>query len=71
LRTKPGFVAVVLALGVATGGVAGQEQGPLEEAGEKMDEAVDAITHPGEGPVEEAARQPGEKVDAMKEDLED
>jgi hypothetical protein len=60
-----------LALGVATGGVACQEQVPLEEAGEKMDEAVDDITHPGEGPVEEAARKTGEKVDAMKEDLED
>jgi hypothetical protein len=45
------------------------EKGTLEKAGEKVDEVVDDITHPGEGPFEEAARKTGEKVDEVKEDL--
>lgn len=70
MKTKNGFVAVVMALGVASGALACQEQGSLEKAGEKVDEVVDDITHPGEGPVEEAARKAGEQVDELKEDLE-
>ena len=70
MKTKNGFVAVVMALGVASGGLACQEQSSLEKAGEKVDEAVDDITHPGEGSVEEAARKAGEKVDELKDDLE-
>jgi hypothetical protein len=59
-----------MALSVACLGTLGcEEEGPLERAGESVDEAVDDITHPGEGPAEEAARKLGEKVDDAKEDL--
>jgi hypothetical protein len=64
MKPTNGFFAIALALGVASVALACQEEkGPLEKAGEKVDEAVDDITHPGEGPVEEAARKLGEKVD--------
>jgi hypothetical protein len=64
MKPMKGFFAITLALGVASGALACQdEKGSLEKAGEKVDEVVDDITHPGEGPVEEAARKLGEKVD--------
>jgi hypothetical protein len=70
VKTKHGFVAIAVALSVASGGTLGcEDEGPLEKAGEKVDETVDDITHPGEGPAEEAARKLGEKVDDAKEDL--
>jgi len=66
------FVAIALAVGVAAGALACEgEKGTLEKAGEKVDEAVDDITHPGEGPLEEAGRKLGEKVDEVKEDIQD
>jgi len=64
-----GLIAIGVALCVASGGLACHEQGPLERAGEKVDDAVDDITHRGEGPVEEAARKVGEKVDEVHEDI--
>jgi hypothetical protein len=63
------FVAIALALAMASGTLACGEKGTLEKAGEKVDEVVDDVTHPGEGPFEEAARKTGEKVDEVKEDL--
>ena len=72
MKSMTGFVAMVLAFALASGTVAcEQEKGPLEKAGEKVDEVVDDITHPGEGPVEEAGRKLGEKIDEAKEDLQD
>jgi len=71
MKRMNGFVAIGFALAVASGAFACQrEKGTLEKAGEKVDEVVDDVTHPGEGPVEEAARKVGEKVDEVKEDLE-
>jgi hypothetical protein len=69
MKQMNGFVAIAFALAVASGALACQEKGTLEKAGEKVDEVVDDVTHPGEGPVEEAARKAGEKVDEVKEDL--
>ncbi len=69
MKIKNGFVAVIVALGLASGALACKEQSPLESAAEKVDEAVDNITHPGEGPIEEAARKAGKKVDDVKDDL--
>lgn len=70
-----GFAAKVLALVAAvtlgSGTLACEDEGTLEQAGEKTDEAIDDIMHPGEGPAEEAARKTGEKVDELKEDIED
>jgi len=70
MKSKNGFVAIALALGVASAGaLACEDKGPLEKAGETIDETVDDLTHPGEGPVEETARKAGEKVDEVKEDI--
>ncbi len=64
------FLAIALGLALASGTLACEgEKGPLEKAGEKVDNAVDDMTHPGEGPVEEAARKTGEQIDEMKKDL--
>lgn len=65
MKPMNGFVAIALALCVASGALACHEKGPLEKAGEKVDQAVDDMTHPGEGPVEEAARKTGEKIDDL------
>jgi len=70
MKRMNGLVAIAFALAVATGALACGEKGTLEKAGEKVDEVVDDVTHPGEGPFEEAARKTGEKVDEVKEDLE-
>ncbi len=68
MKPRNGFVAIALALSVASGAaLACHDKGPLEKAGEKVDETVDDITHPGEGPVEEATRKAGEKVDDMSD----
>jgi hypothetical protein len=69
MKPMNGFVAIALALSVASGTLAREEKGPLEKAGEKMDSAVDDVMHPGEGPVERAARKVGEKIDDVKEDI--
>jgi hypothetical protein len=69
MKTMNGLAAIALGLALATGALGCEKKGPLEKAGEKVDAAVDDITHPGEGPVEEAARKAGEKVDEVKEDL--
>lgn len=72
MRAMNGFVAIALALALASGALACErDKGALEKAGEKVDTVVDDITHPGEGPVEEAGRKAGEKIDEMKEDLEE
>ncbi|HEX9641759.1 MAG TPA: hypothetical protein VGB13_10660 [Candidatus Krumholzibacteria bacterium] len=69
MKPMNGLIAIGMALCALSGTLACHEQGPLENAGEKVDEAVDDITHPGEGPIEEAARKTGEKVDEVHEDI--
>jgi hypothetical protein len=70
MKSMNGFIAISLALALASGTLAcGREKGTMEKAGEKLDNAVDDITHPGEGPVEEAGRKLGEKVDDVKKDI--
>jgi len=69
MKPMNGLIAIGVALCAASGTLACREEGPLEKAGKKVDEAVDDITHPGEGPVEEAARKAGEKVDEVHEDI--
>jgi hypothetical protein len=63
MQAMKGFVAIALALGVASGALGCREKGAMEKAGDKMDEVVDDITHPNEGPLEEAGRKIDEKVD--------
>ena len=65
------LVAIAVVLTVATGSLGcRREQGAMEKAGEKVDEAIDDITHPNEGPIEEAGRKIDEKIEDAKEKLE-
>lgn len=57
---------VLLSLAIGAPGCK-RDDGPMEKAGEKIDEAVDKITHPNEGPIEKAGR----KVDEAVEDVKD
>ena len=44
--------------------------GPMEKAGEKLDEAVDEVLHPNEGPLEEAGRKTEEALESVLEKVE-
>jgi hypothetical protein len=58
------FVVGVVVLGLLMSGVlVGCEKGPAQKAGEKLDDAVDALTR--KGPVEKA----GERVDKAVDKL--
>jgi hypothetical protein len=59
-RTVLAIAIVTLALGTTA---CPEKKGPMEKAGEKIDETVDKMTHPGEGSVEKAGRKAGEAVD--------
>ena len=43
-----------------------RDQGPMEKAGEKIDEAVDEALHPKEGALEKAGRKTDEALEAAK-----
>jgi len=63
-------IALALCIaGLALGTTACPEKGPAEKAGEKIDETVDKLTHPGEGTVERAGRKVDEAVDKAKEEV--
>jgi hypothetical protein len=47
-----------------------RDEGAMEKVGEKIDEAVDEITHPNEGPIEKAGRKIDEAVEDVKEKVE-
>lgn len=71
MKSVNGVAAVALALGLACGVMACEEKGPMEKAGESVDEAMDEAMHPGEGALEEAGRKADEKLDSMKEAIEE
>ena len=48
-----------------------REEGAVEKAGEKLDEAIDDLTHPNEGPLEKLGRKTDEALDDVKEAIED
>ena len=56
---------VVLLFGTMLGLAACDQQGPMEKAGENVDEAVDEMT--GQGPMEEAGENVDEAWDEAKE----
>jgi hypothetical protein len=58
-------LGLVLALGAVTPGCE-REKGPMEKAGEKVDEAVDEVLHPNDGALEKAGRKADEAVDDAK-----
>jgi hypothetical protein len=57
--------ALVLALGVGC-----KEQGPMEKAGEAVDEAVEDMKDAGQGPMERAGEDADEAVEKTKEAVE-
>jgi hypothetical protein len=57
-----------LAASVALGLAACEKQGPLEKAGEEVDEAVDTIKHGGE---ESTASKVDDAVDEVRDKVED
>ena len=65
-RTALAIAIVSLALGAT----ACPEKGPAEKAGEKIDETVDKLTHPGEGTMEKAGRKVDEAVEDAKDAVE-
>ncbi len=65
-RTALAIAIVSLALGTT----ACPEKGPMEKAGEKIDETVDKMTHPGEGAMEKAGRKADEAVEDAKDAVE-
>ena len=71
MRPMNGVAVMALVFGLACGAVACEEKGAMEKAGEKVDEAVDDVMHPGEGTLEKAGRKMDEKVDSMKESMEE
>jgi hypothetical protein len=40
-----------------------EEKGPMERAGEAIDESIDKLTHPNEGALEKAGRKADEALD--------
>jgi hypothetical protein len=66
-RTALAIAIVSLALGTT----ACPDKGPMQKAGEKIDETVDKVTHPGEGTMEKAGRKTGEAVDSAEDAAKD
>jgi hypothetical protein len=62
----------ILMLGLAALALAGacREEGAVEKAGKKIDQAIDDLTHPNEGPVEKLGRKADEAFEGVKEALE-
>jgi hypothetical protein len=58
------FLAMLAATVLALGVLSGCEQGPMQKAGEKVDNAVDSIS--GKGPVEKAGERVDKAVDQLK-----
>ena len=56
---------LILAVGVGC-----KEQGPMEKAGEAVDEAVEDMKDVGQGPMEKAGESADEAVDKTKEAVE-
>jgi hypothetical protein len=66
-RRVTGMLALVALLGLG----ACREEGAVEKAGKKLDEAVDKLTHPNEGPLEKLGRKTDEAFDDAKEAVEE
>ena len=64
---KRTMIALFACAALMTGALACEREGPMERTGERIDEAVDEITHPDEGPLEEAGRKADETIDDMQD----
>jgi hypothetical protein len=47
-----------------------REEGAVEKAGRKLDDALDELAHPNEGPLEKLGRKTDEAIEDVKEQLE-
>ncbi len=66
------FLIGVLALALALAlGLGCREEGVAENAGRKLDEAVEKLQHPDEGPLEKLGRKTDEALDDAKEAVEE
>lgn len=63
---KPSIVAVALLTLVSGATAAGCQKGPVQEAGEKVDEALDQDKLIGKGPAEKVGDKVDEAVDDVK-----
>ena len=66
------FVLLAVLIGsTALGALGGcREEGAVEKAGRKLDDALDELTHPNEGPLEELGRKTDEALEEAKRKLE-
>jgi hypothetical protein len=62
------FILATAVAVVALGSFACGEEGTMEKAGKKMDEAVDKLQHGDEGTMEKAGRKVDEAIDEAEED---
>jgi hypothetical protein len=69
MRRMTTGIALGLALCLGAGAVGCEREGPMEKAGEKMDEAVDDALKPNKGPGEKAGEKIDEAVDDAKKKL--
>jgi hypothetical protein len=58
-----------LALPLGLGGC--REEGAVEKAGRKLDEAIDDLTHPNEGPLEKLGRKTDEALEDARRAVEE
>ena len=71
MRRLVSMVAVTgLVLGLGIGVSACKEKGPMEKAGEAVDEAVEDIKDVGKGPMEKAGESADEAIEDTKEAVE-
>jgi hypothetical protein len=63
LATFVFLLTALLALGC-------REEGAVEKAGRKLDDALDELTHPNEGPLERLGRRTDEAFEDVKDKLE-
>jgi hypothetical protein len=66
---RKAFVAVGLALGLATAGIGCESKGTAQSAGEKIDNAKEKVEDAVDpkGPVEKAGRKVDKAVDDLKD----
>lgn len=62
------MLAAALAIGLGLGMAACEKKGPLEQAGEEVDEAVDTLKHGGE---ESTQNKVDDAIDEAREGIED
>jgi len=63
----PSLIATASVLFILPAILGCHKEGPAEETGRKVDEAIDKLKHPGEGPLEKSGRKVDEAVDDLRD----